>query len=186
MSDFARGVVGVFAVGMIAGVGALMLIPQSSPSAMRFAEPPAPPCNQQTWPATDRICQKWTAPRHGEAHGAAGTPAPLVNARPAAQSEPTAAGQEAAAVGEKPSAIASATWLAQNARAAPRHKAEGLQAVRRFGDDLSDLRASAYAPDGTRRTTTGRPGSRQDTHNYGVRGRGAGAAQGNGFFLLFR
>jgi hypothetical protein len=36
-----------------------------------------------------------------------------------------------------------------------RRKAEGLRAVRRFGDDLSDLRASAYAFDGTRRTTTG-------------------------------
>ena len=38
-----------------------------------------------------------------------------------------------------------------------RRKAEGLRAVRRFGDDLSDLRASAYAFDGTRRTTTGPP-----------------------------
>src|SRR5215472_13324892 len=48
MSDFARGVVGVLAVGMIAGVGTLLLIPQPSPSAMRFAEPPAKPCSQQT------------------------------------------------------------------------------------------------------------------------------------------
>ena len=88
MSDFVRGVVGVFAVGMIAGVGALMVIPQSSPSAMRFAEPPPRPCSQQTWPTNDRICQKWTAPRRSSAHGAADTPAPLANAQTAAQSEP--------------------------------------------------------------------------------------------------
>jgi hypothetical protein len=84
MSEFARGVVGVFAVGMIVGVGALMLVPQSSPSAMRFAEPPARPCSQQTWPTNDRICQKWTAPRRSDAHGAADTPAPLANAQPGA------------------------------------------------------------------------------------------------------
>jgi hypothetical protein len=41
-----------------------------------------------------------------------------------------------------------------------RRKAEGLRAVRRFGDDLSDLRASAYAFDGTRCTTTGPPTAR--------------------------
>jgi hypothetical protein len=185
MSDFARGVVGVFAVGMIAGVGALMLIPQSSPSAMRFAEPPARPCSQQTWPATDRICQKWTAPRRGDPHGAAGTLAPLAAAQPATQSEPAAGGQEAAAVSWKSRASASSTRSAQNAHSAQRRKAEGLQAVRRFGDDLSDLRASAYAPDGTRRTTR-RPASRQNAYNYGARGPGAGVAQGNGFFPLFR
>ena len=56
-----------------------------------------------------------------------------------------------------------------------RRKAEGLRAVRRFGDDLSDLRASAYAFDGTRRTTTGPPTRLQGTYNYGARG-----AQRNG------
>jgi hypothetical protein len=73
MSEFARGVVGVFAVGMVVGVGALLLIPQSAPSAMRFADSPATPCSKQVWPATDRACQKWTAPRRGDARpGGAG------------------------------------------------------------------------------------------------------------------
>ena len=88
MSDFARGVIGVLAVGMIAGVGALLLIPQPSPSAMRFSEPPARSCSQQAWPATDRICQKWTAPRRSDAHGTADAPPPSANAQPAVQSEP--------------------------------------------------------------------------------------------------
>ena len=38
MSDFARGVVGVFVVGMVAGAGALMFIPKSSPSATQSRE----------------------------------------------------------------------------------------------------------------------------------------------------
>jgi hypothetical protein len=88
MSDFARGVIGVLAVGMIAGAGALLLIPQLSPSAMRFSEPPARSCNQPAWPAADRICQKWTAPRRSDAHGAADASPPSANAQPAVQSEP--------------------------------------------------------------------------------------------------
>jgi len=88
MSDFARGVIGVLAVGMIAGVGALLLIPQPSPSAMRFSEPPARSCSQQAWPATDRICQKWTAPRRSDAHGTADAPPPSANAQPAVQAQP--------------------------------------------------------------------------------------------------
>jgi hypothetical protein len=102
MSDFARGVVGVLAVGMIAGVGVLLLIPQPSPSAMRFSEPPAAPCGQQTWPATDRICQKWTAPRRSDAHGAADAPSPSANAQPTEQSEPAAAAKEAASTIKSP------------------------------------------------------------------------------------
>jgi hypothetical protein len=53
--------------------------------------------------------------------------------------------------------------------------------MRGFGDNLGDVRASAYAPDGTRRTTTTRPTARQSTSSSGGR-----AVQGNGFFPLFR
>jgi hypothetical protein len=165
MSDFARGVVGVLAVGMIAGVGTLLLIPQPSPSAMRFAEPAAKPCSQQTWPETDRICQKWTAPQRAGAHkqdGASAEPSSAqADSKPVVQTE--SAGHPARAT---------ASRSAQNARAAQHRKAEGLQMMRGFGDNLGDVRASAYAPDGTRRTTT--------------RPRGTGAAQGNGVFPLFR
>jgi hypothetical protein len=172
MSDFARGVVGVLAVGMVVGVGALMLIPQSSPSAMRFAEPPAKPCSAQVWPASDRVCEKWTAPRMHKADGTA-TAAPVparADAPPVTQSEP-AAGREPAR--------ATASRSAQNARVAQRRKAEGLREMRRFGDDLGDVGASAYAPNSPRRTTTVRPAA-------GARGPGAGDAQGNGVFPLFR
>jgi hypothetical protein len=48
--------------------------------------------------------------------------------------------------------------------------------VRRFGDDLGDLRASAYAADGTQRTTTGPPTQLQGTYNYGTSGPGLRAA----------
>jgi hypothetical protein len=109
MSDFARGVVGVLAVGMIAGVGALLLIPQPSPSAMRFAESGAKPCSQQTWPETDRICQKWTAPQRAGAHTGSGahgasaeqSPAqadtqPVVQAEPARPARATASRSAAA------------------------------------------------------------------------------------------
>jgi hypothetical protein len=78
-------------------------------------------------------------------------------------------------------ARATASRSAQNARAAQRSKAEGQQMMRGFGDNLSDARASAYAPDGTRRTTTARPTSRQNTNSSDGR-----AAQGSGFFPLFR
>ena len=174
MSDFARGVVGVLAVGMIAGVGTLLLIPQPSPSAMRFAEPAAKPCGQQTWPETDRMCQKWTAPQRAGAHtgsgahGASAEPSPA-DTQPVVQAEPA-----------RP-ARATARRSAQNARAAQRSKAEGQQIMRGFGDNLGDAGAAAYAPDDTRRTTTARPTSRQNTNSSGGR-----AAQGNGFFPLFR
>jgi hypothetical protein len=176
MSDFARGVVGVLAVGMVVGVGALMLIPQSFPSAMRFAEPPAKPCSAQVWPASERVCEKWMAPRRGGAgthkpDGTAAAEPPMpagADAPPVAQPEPAAAREPARAT---------ASRSAQNARVAQHRKAEGLREMRRFGDDPSDVGASAYAP--TRRTTTVRPAS-------GTRGPGAGVAQGNGFFPLFR
>jgi hypothetical protein len=174
MSDFARGVVGVLAVGMIAGVGALLLIPQPSPSAMRFAEPAAKPCSQQTWPETDRICQKWTAPQRAGAHkqdGAAAEPSPAqADTQPVVQAE--------SAPGARP-ARATASRSAQNARAAQHRKPEGLQMMRGFGDNLSDVPASAYAPDGTRRTI-GRATSRHNANHE------PSAAQRNRLFPLFR
>jgi hypothetical protein len=177
MSDFVRGVVGVLAVGMVAGVGVLLLIPQPSPSAMRFAEPAAKPCSEQTSPQTDRTCQKWTAPQRAGVHtgsgahkqdGASAEPSPA-DTQPVVQPEPA-----------RP-ALATISQSAQNVRAAQRRKAEGLQIMRGFGDNLGDVRASAYAPDGTRRATTARPTTRQNTNSSGGR-----AAQGNGFFPMFR
>jgi hypothetical protein len=63
MSDFARGVVGVFVVGMVAGAGALMFIPKSSPSASQVANIPAPACVQHAPHKNDPACQK-TAAQH--------------------------------------------------------------------------------------------------------------------------
>jgi hypothetical protein len=173
MSDFSRGVVGVLAVGMVAGVGVLLLIPQPSPSAMRFAEPK--PCSQQTWPETDRNCQRWTAPQRAGVHTGSGA-----QNQDGASAEPSPA---QAVVQAEParSVRAMASRSAQNARAAQHRKAEGLQMMRGFGDNLSDVRASAYAPDGTRRAPTARPTPRQSTNTSGGR-----AAQGSGFFPLFR
>jgi hypothetical protein len=118
---------------MIAGVGALLLIPQPSPSAMRFAEPAAKSCSQQTWPETDRICQKWTTPQRAGAHAGAGAhrqdgasaePLPeQADTQPVVQDEP--------AVVARP-ARATASRSAQNARAAERRKADGLQMMRGF------------------------------------------------------
>ncbi len=65
MSDFARGVVGVFVVGIVAGAGALMFIPKSSPSATQVANVPAPPCAQNSPRKNDPACQKATAQRDG-------------------------------------------------------------------------------------------------------------------------
>jgi hypothetical protein len=157
---------------MIAGVGALLLIPQPSPSAMRFAESGAKPCSQQTWPETDRICQKWTAPQRAGAqtgsgaHRASAEPSPAqADTQPVVQAEPA-----------RP-----VRATASRSAAAHRRKTEGLQMMRGFGDNLGDVRASAYAPDGTRRTTTARPTARQNTNSSGGR-----AVQGNGFFPQFR
>jgi hypothetical protein len=176
MSDFARGVVGVLAVGMIAGVGVLLLIPQQpSPSAMRFAEPAVKPCSQQTWPETDRNCQKWTAPQRAGVHAGSGA-----HRQDGVSAEPSQAdaGVQAESVAHARPARAAASRSAQNVRAAQRRKSEGLQMMRGFGEDLSDVRASAYAPDGAR---TARPTSRQNANTSGGR-----AAQGNAFFPLFR
>jgi hypothetical protein len=177
MSDFVRGVVGVLAAGMIAGVGVLMLIPQpSSSNTIRFAEPAAKPCSQQVWPAADRGCETWTAP-HKEAKGSA-TPAAEAQTATSPGTRAAATGQTAAR--EKPrNTAATAARPTQNARAAQQRKNEGLDTVRRFGDDLSDVGASAYAPDR-------RAAPRRDASSHGTRAQGAGATTGNPFFPLFR
>ena len=63
MSDFARGVVGVFVVGIVAGAGALMFIPKNSPSASQVAniQAPAPACASHSPGKNDAACQKSTA-----------------------------------------------------------------------------------------------------------------------------
>jgi hypothetical protein len=65
MSDFARGVVGVFVVGLVAGAGALMFIPKSSPSATQIVSLPAPACAPNSPRKSDPACSK-SAPRHRE------------------------------------------------------------------------------------------------------------------------
>ena len=64
-SEFTRGVLGVLAVGAIAGVGVLLLIPQPTPTATaRIVDPPARSCAQSAAPTADSGCQK-SAHRQG-------------------------------------------------------------------------------------------------------------------------
>src|SRR5262245_11135807 len=188
MSSFARRVVCVFGVGLIAGIGALMLIPQSSPRATaRAADPPVRVCGQQPAAGSEQNCQK-PAARRSEPNSIAALRRELAaqaageQLRPEEMPTPTqtlpAPAPEVAAAA--PAAAAAARTVApgkrsaDNARAAQRRKAEGLTAVRRFGDDLGDLRASAYAPE---------PARRSGRRNSGPQG---GFAMGNGFFPFFR
>jgi hypothetical protein len=57
---------------------------------------------------------------------------------------------------------------ARRDRAAKRPTNEALNAVRRFGDTLHDVPASAYAADGARRRIVIRPTSIQDVYYYSV------------------
>jgi hypothetical protein len=92
MSDFARGVVGVFVVGMVAGAGALMFIPKSSPSATQVASLPAPACAPQAPRKGDPACQKSAAQhRDGGNKDAAGERV-LTSANSVATNGRTAAG----------------------------------------------------------------------------------------------
>ena len=188
MSSFARNVVGVFGVGLIAGIGALMLVPQSSPRATaRAPDPPTHVCSQQAASGTEQNCQKPAVARRepnsiaalrrelaaqaaGEAIRPEDMPTPT-------QVLPTPAPEVTAAAGAAAATAAPAKRSADNVRAAQRRKPDGLSVVRRFGDDLGDLRASAYAPESARR------GARQ--RGYGSRNTG-GFAMGNGFFPFFR
>jgi hypothetical protein len=58
MSEFVRGVVGVFVVGIVAGAGALMFIPKSSSPGSQVASIPAPACDSP--PNNEPACQKST------------------------------------------------------------------------------------------------------------------------------
>ena len=51
-------------------------------------------------------------------------------------------------------------------RATKRPSNEALNAVRRFGDNLRDIPATAYDADGTRRRIVIRPTSIQDVYYY--------------------
>jgi hypothetical protein len=190
MSSFARGVVGVLGVGLIAGIGALLLVPQSAPRATaRAPDPPPAVCGQQTASGTEQNCQKPVARREPNsiaalrrelaAKAAGGSIRPEDMPTPT-QALPIPVPEATAAAGAAAAAASTAAPIkrsADNVRAAQRRKADGLSAVRRFGDDLGDLRASAYAPEGARR------GARQ--RGYGSRNTG-GFAMGNGFFPFFR
>jgi hypothetical protein len=197
MSTFSRSVFGVLAVGMIAGFGALMLLPQSAPQATaRIPDPPGRACSPQAGSGTDATCPKATVARRAEAHSIAAlrrnlaaeaaSEAPKPDVQAAAEVLPTPTPEPATAVAPvvARTAAAPAKRSAENARAAQRRKAEGLQAMHRFGDNLSDVGASAYAANGAGHGTVGGQRTRQG-NNHGSRNQG-GFAMGNGFFPMFR
>jgi hypothetical protein len=92
MSDFARGVVGVFVVGMVAGAGALMFIPKSSPSASQVASLPAPACAEHAPRSSDPGCPKSTAPHRESGNKDAAAERVLTSANSVASNGRTAAG----------------------------------------------------------------------------------------------
>lgn len=92
MSDFARGVVGVFVVGMVAGAGALMFIPKSSPSASQVAGLPAPACAQHTVRNSDPGCPKSTAQHRDGGNKDAAAERVLTSTNSVASNGRTAAG----------------------------------------------------------------------------------------------
>jgi hypothetical protein len=92
MSDFARGVVGVFVVGMVAGAGALMFIPKSSPSASQVASLPAPTCAQHALRNSDPECPKPTAQHRESGNKDAAAERVLTSANSVASNGRTAAG----------------------------------------------------------------------------------------------
>jgi hypothetical protein len=185
MSSFARNVVGVLGVGLIAGAGALMLVPQSPRATARAPDPPARICGQQTAPGAEQNCQKPAAARREpnsiaalrrELAAQAASDAIRPDDMPTpTQALPTPVPEATGGAAAAAPTTASPKRSADNVRAAQRRKADGLSVVRRFGDDLGDLRASAYAPEGARRAARQRGnGSRN------------GFAMGNGFFPFFR
>ena len=92
MSEFARGVVGVFVVGMVAGAGALMLTPKSSPSVAQVANLPASGCAQQDPRKNDAGCQKSTAQQRDSGKKDAAAERVLSSANSVANNGRTAAG----------------------------------------------------------------------------------------------
>lgn len=92
MSEFARGVVGVFVVGMVAGAGALMLTPKSSPLVAQVANLPASGCAQQGPRKDDAACQKSTAQQRDSGKKDAAAERVLSSANSVANNGRTAAG----------------------------------------------------------------------------------------------
>ncbi len=92
MSDFARGVVGVFVVGMVAGAGALMFIPKSSPIATQVASLPAPACAPHAPRNSDPACPKSTAEHRENGNKDAAAERALTSANSVASNGRTAAG----------------------------------------------------------------------------------------------
>ncbi len=185
MAGFLRAVTTVFAVGMIGGMGALMLLPPAAEDGPLFArarvpDPPATPCKKQYWPNTDRSCQTWTAPRRevakldaDRAHNAAAERPPVAEraSLPAPPSQPPAATERplATAVSEAPAPAAHPTAPpALSVRAAQRSKNEAARMAHRASDNPG-IPVTAVASDGTRRTILIRPTSQQDVYYYARR-----------------
>jgi hypothetical protein len=163
MSEFSRGVFGVFALGLIAGFGALMLVPQSSPQATtRLPDPPAQACGQQAGPNKDANCPKATVARRAEAHSIAALRRNLATQGSAEAPQPDlqAAAEPLPVLTPEPAAV---TAPATGRTAAPAKR----------------------SADGTRVAQRRKP-SRQDAYYNGSRNHGGGFAMGNGFFPLFR
>jgi hypothetical protein len=156
---------------------------------------PALSCKQQAWPNADRECLTWTAlRREPEKVGPGRDQTALASARIV---EPVAAAERASppanVTEEQPTppaaqvtaqettrasgpatrlASRSKTMIATHARkprSADRRAREALGLVRSFGDNLSDVPATSYAFDRTRRTVI-RPTSIQDVYFYERRG----------------
>jgi hypothetical protein len=92
MSGFARGVVGVFVVGLVAGAGALMVISKSSPSVPQVASLPASGCAQHEPRKNDAACQKSTAQQRDSGKKDAATERVLSSANSVTSNGRTAAG----------------------------------------------------------------------------------------------
>ena len=182
--EFTRGVLGVLAVGAIAGVGVLLLIPQPTPPATaQIVDPPARSCVQSAAPTADRGCQK-SAHRQGPDKPGRNTPGCRARAWGQTGASGHRAGPGRSARHSHARKVGAGTHCStrkafgRKVRAAQRRKAERPQAMRRSGNDLSDVGASSYTADWTWRSNAARP------YIHGARKRGV--AMGNGFFSLFR
>ena len=92
MSDFARGVVGVFVVGLVAGAGALMFIPKSPPPASQVASLPASACTPHAPRKNEPACAKTAAQHQDGGNKDAATERVLSSANSVATNGRTAAG----------------------------------------------------------------------------------------------
>jgi hypothetical protein len=198
MSDFARGVVGVFVVGMVAGAGALMFIPKSSPSASQVANIPAPACAQHAPRKNDAACQKTAAQHRDGPNKEAAPERVLSSANSVAANGRTAAGlvtvdaQAIAALrrGEslQPDPAAEpapeAAAAVPEATVAPTTTAAAAQAVVPAVAGAAAARHAAYT---ARRAPQARRTARQNTaYRAYASTRNRGFAMGFPFFPTFR